>query len=426
MAQPLTGGNTAVNKLWHIAWNEFNYHVRQASFFVALALMVVLVLLLNWLPGGTPSNISLDLSSFTAVQETLALGESLSASETIGYVDLAELVTPDIAADPDFKNLIPYPNEATAEAALRAGDIRHYYVIGEDYVNSGRVRHYSSVAARLTMADSNIEQLVRQSMREKTYADSPDIPSPLEIVWQDQPNPMLSRLPTELNGGILFTAVAILGIFAYLVNISGALLLDALMRESSARIMEMMVTTTTPAQFLGGKVLGLTLVAAIQLSISLLTGVFVYSPAPGTTGFVGITPGLVLLITAFLGLGYLAYSGVVMMMTMLFPNIGTSLQLQFFLRMLILSPAVGLFFILPDPDSWVSVVLTINPLSSALLMPLRMLLTAVAPTQILLSLFFLLVWSFAIFWLSTRLFRAQTLLTGHRPAVGLIWQALWS
>ena len=243
-----------MKKLWLIAWNEFNYHVRQASFFVALGLMVVLVLLLNWLPGGNPSAISLDLSSLTAVQETLALGESFSSNEPIGYVDLVDLVTPETAAD--YENMLPYSSEASAKAALLAGEIRHYYVIDEDYVDSGRVRHYSAVAARLTMADSDIEQLLRQSLREQTYADRPDIPSPLEIVWQDQPNPMLSRLPAELNGGILFTAVAIMGLFAYLVNISGALLLDALMRESSARIMEMMVTTTTPAQFLGGKVLG--------------------------------------------------------------------------------------------------------------------------------------------------------------------------
>ena len=411
-----------MKKLWLIAWAEFNFHVRQMSFFIALALMMLLAVLLSWLPSGNRNELVLGLDSFTAVGESLSLGEGMMASELVGFVDLADI----IVQEPTewTGNLRQYEGEVEAAAALQEGEIRHYYVIEEGYINHGRVRHYSSVNASLNMADATLEQFLQQNLREQAYTERLDIPSLLDVVWVDQPNPMLSRLPAELEWGAIFTSIVVLGLFAYLVNISGALLLDALMRESSVRIMEMMVTMTTPAQFLGGKVLGLTLVAGLQLGASLGAGYLVYDTA--VAPLTGLTPILILLIAAFLSLGYLAYSGVVMMMTMLFPNIGTSLQLQFFVRMLILSPAIGIFFILPNPDGWLSIALTLNPLTSALLMPLRMLFTAVEPTQIMLSLLLLLAWSLLIFWLSTRLFRAQTMLTGRRPSARAVWQTLWA
>ncbi len=411
-----------MKKLWLIAWAEFNFHVRQASFFIALALMILLAVLLSWLPTGNRDELALGLDSFTAVRESFSLGEGMMASELVGFVDLADIVVQEPTEWEE--NLRQYESEAQAAAALQAGDIRHYYVIEEGYIDHGRVRHYSTVNASLNMADATIEQFLRRNIRAQTYTQRLEMPSVLDVVWVDQPNPMLSRLSADLEWGAIFTSIVVLGLFAYLVNISGALLLDALMRESSARIMEMMVTMTTPAQFLGGKVLGLTLVAGLQLGVSLGAGYMVYDTA--VAPLTGITPTIILLIAAFLGLGYLAYSGLVMMMTMLFPHIGTSLQLQFFLRMLILSPAIGIFFILPNLNGWLSVALTLNPLSSALLMPLRMLFTAVAPTQIMLSLLLLLAWSLLIFWLSTRLFRAQTMLTGRRPSARAVWQALWA
>jgi ABC-2 type transport system permease protein len=411
-----------VRKLWLVAWTEFLYHVRQVSFFVALVLMVIFVVLLSWLPSGGRQELDFSLETFTAVEETFALGETITASEPVGYVDLAGLILPETLAA--YDDLIPYSNEEEAEAALSAGEIRHYYVIEADYLENGRVRHYSAVASSLTMADTTIEALLRDNLRAQAFATRPDIPSFFEITWEDQPNPLLSGLPDTLDQSRLFTGIAILGLFAYLVNISGALLLDALLRESSARIMEVMVTTTSPSQLLGGKVLGLTLVALIQLGVSLSAGYLVYdtSSAP----LLGITPELILLIAAFLLLGYVAYSGIVLMVTMLFPNISTSLQLQFFLRVLILSPAVGIFFILPDPNSTLSILLSVSPLTSALLMPLRMLVTAVAPAQIMFSLVSLIFWSLFVFWLSTRLFRAQSLLTGRRPSLRVVWLALWS
>lgn len=410
-----------MRKLWLIAWTEFNFHVRQFSFFMALGLMVLLAMLLSWLPSGNRADLAFDFGSLTAVGEMLPLGEGIATGEPIGVVDLAGVLVLDITEQGNFQ---PYETEAQAAEALQQGEVRHYYVIEADYLAHGRVRHYSRVNASLNLADTEMEQLLRRNLRQQAYANQIEIPSLLDVSWVDQPNPMLSRLPPGLEQGALFAGIVILGLFAYLVNISGALLLDALMRESSVRIMEVMVTTTTPMQFLGGKILGLTLVAGVQLGVSLGAGYLVYDTAvaPPT----GITPSLLLLVAGFLGLGYLAYSGIVLMMTMLFPHISTSLQLQFFLRMLILSPAIGIFFMLPNPDGWLSVALTLSPLSSALLMPLRMLLTAVAPTQIMLSLILLLGWSLFIFWLSTRLFRAQTLLTGRRPSLRTVWHALWA
>jgi ABC-2 type transport system permease protein len=107
----------------------------------------------------------------------------------------------------------------------------------------------------------------------------------------------------------------------------------------------------------------------------------------------------------------------------LIPNFAESSQLQFMVRLISILPMIGVVFILPNADGATAVWLTMLPFFSPLLMPFRVLITAVPVWQILLSLSLQLLWAMWLIWLSTRLFRMYSLLTGRTPVLRAVWAA---
>jgi ABC-2 type transport system permease protein len=68
--------------------------------------------------------------------------------------------------------------------------------------------------------------------------------------------------------------------------------------------------------------------------------------------------------------------------------------------------------------------LTTLPIFAPLLMPFRVLITAVPPWQIILSLLVQLAWAGLLIWVATRLFRVYSLLTGRTPMLRALWTAV--
>jgi ABC-type Na+ efflux pump permease subunit len=56
--------------------------------------------------------------------------------ETEGYVDLSGLITK-IPSDLPANTLVAYSTETEAQRALEAGEISAYYIVSEDYIETG-------------------------------------------------------------------------------------------------------------------------------------------------------------------------------------------------------------------------------------------------------------------------------------------------
>jgi ABC-2 type transport system permease protein len=109
----------------------------------------------------------------------------------------------------------------------------------------------------------------------------------------------------------------------------------------------------------------------------------------------------------------------------IWPNLPESGTLLAIIRLLMFSPLIGILFILPNPDGLFAVGLTLFPLTAPLLMPFRLLLGEVPLWQWGLGLGLLLAIATFSVWLSARLFRMQSLLTGRTPSPRMLWVALW-
>lgn len=405
-------------KLLLIAREEILFNLRQGSFFIATLLMVVIFVAAGAFPRLQEAAAATPLSRMETI-----LSENESILESVGFVDKADLV---IEIPEAQRGLTEYGDEEAAQLALEQGQIEAFYLIPADYIASGNVTLISANPQLINDTDRGIQIVLRHNLlRQSQPAELADrVTKPYVVEWRSTPPPTFSFLPTEVDYALLSTAALVAGLFVYMINTSGFLLLGALQREAEARIMEVLITSTSAVQFIGGKILGLSALSFMQVGLSLCAGLLVYGGNPDGSGPATIPLYVLVAGLPYLVLGFLTFSSIMLIVVVLFPNLGESMQLQLFIRIMILSPLIGVVFILPNPYSQAAVFLTLLPISSPLLMPFRLFIATVPPWQIGLSLSMLILWTAGLFWFSTRIFRANTLLTGRMPTPRALWQAL--
>jgi ABC-2 type transport system permease protein len=406
-------------KLLHIAREEMGYHLRQWTFYLsAIGMPLVFAAI-----GAFPRLQTVAAETPLASVETI-LTETDEITAPTGYVDQAGLITTIPADQTDMVQA--FFDEGQAEAALEQGEIESYYVIADDYIHSGRVVQYSNNPQLLADGDAIIRQLLRGALLHTL--DDPDraarLMQPVALTRRGPPPSAVSFFPADLDMSRLISAGLLAGLFAYVISLGGNLLLRALHREVRARVLEMMVVSATPEQFIGGKLLGLTTLVLGQAGLALLAGLFVYGQNPDGSGPSALPLVTVALSFPFLLLGFLGYCGTIMSIAALWPTFRESGSLLTVMRLLVLSPLIGALFILPQANGLTAVSLTLLPLTSPLLMPFRLLITEVPLWQRGLGLSILAAWTTFLIWLSMRLFRVYSILTGRPINPKTLWLAL--
>lgn len=189
----------------------------------------------------------------------------------------------------------------------------------------------------------------------------------------------------------------------------GTWILQGVVEEKMSRVAEVLLGLLRPQQLLAGKALGIVLVAMLQLACTIAggaTGVLI----AGGVDLPSFPPDLVLAIAAYLLLGLALYS-------MLFAAVGATVRRQteaqsaalpvtFFL---LIPYLLSLTYVPGHPDSPLSVLLSLLPLSSPLVMPGRIAAGEPGAVQVALSLALLLPSIAFVVWLGGRIYAGAML-----------------
>ncbi|MDM8527447.1 ABC transporter permease [Anaerolineales bacterium HSG24] len=399
-------------KLLNIAREEIWFHARQWTFYLVTFGVPLLFAAIGAIPR---IQVAAKDAPLPDVETVFTIDETIT--EPTGYVDHADLIT-FVPADLS-ENLFPFADESSAEQSLQAKEIESYYVITSDYISSGLVTQYSNNPQLLAHTDGPIRALLRDNLLE-TMPDpliAARLEMPVYIINNGPPPPQYGFLPVDLDLRQLFSAGLIVSLFAYTINVSGSLLIRSLQREVKMRVMEILITSTTPQQLLGGKLVGLISLSLFQVSLSLLAAAWVYGNNPDGSGPAQLSLVALAYSVPYLFFGLIAYCGFVMSLAAIWPNPRESGMLLGGARIIAMSPLGGILFILPDLDGWLAVILTMFPLTAALLMPFRLLLSSVPMWQWLVGLVWLILWATLTVSLSIRLFRARGLMTGQSTSI---------
>jgi ABC-2 type transport system permease protein len=212
---------------------------------------------------------------------------------------------------------------------------------------------------------------------------------------------------------------SIAGILIYLALLAtGASVAQGVVEEKSSRVVELLLATVRPWQLMAGKVLGIGLVGLLQVTVVGVAGV----AAGRLTGALSLSfsasAGVVVWLVIWFVIGFTLYS-------LVFAGLGALVSRQEDVggvttpatMFLVLGYVVGISVLPASPDNPVVAVMSLLPMFSPTLMPMRLAMGAVPPWQIALSLVLALATVPVLLVLAGRLYRNGVVRTGAR--VGL-------
>jgi ABC-2 type transport system permease protein len=204
-------------------------------------------------------------------------------------------------------------------------------------------------------------------------------------------------------------------------------LVVAVTDEKKNRVMEMLVTSLSAGQLIGGKIAALGLLGLLQIAlwVGVLWAVLTFGGQPLNIppGFV-VPTELLFWIIVYALLGYGMYGAQMAGLGALVPDIKDSRGASVVILVPLIVVYVFLAVIVEMPNSVFAVAMSFFPLTSPVAMIARMSATDIPSWQPVLAALLQLLTAIAIVRLVARLFRAQILLSGQRFTLSSVRNAL--
>ncbi len=354
------------------------------------------------------------------------LENALEDIDQTGYVDYSGLFGQPSAVVAD--SLTAFASEDVAQAALDADEIDAYYIIPEDYLDTGNVT--------MIVPEFNPGQIlsIEAPISNLVYGDLIDRDVDPALLLRVINMPMVERIQLEADAadgedGVRrdeqqeFWIVYAFGMI-FMISIFGTngYLMQTVIEEKENKLVEILIASVRPMQLLVGKILGLGLVGLFQVVVWVMAALVLSQVASSSSGLadsfladlsvdVAILPVLVI----YFILGYL-------FMAAGFGAIGAisnSMREGPNYSIILTIPAVVPFFFLTqfveDPNGTLAVALSIFPVTAPIAMLIRLVSTDVPLIEVVVSLVLLVLAVGGMMWLAGRIFRVGMLLSGTVP-----------
>ena len=347
------------------------------------------------------------------------LVEGLGADDRpIGVVDYSGALDPSLQSSlPDAGDRVPiqaFPDEELARAALEREQIQAYFVLPPAYPQTLDTELYylqdpPGEEAWEDFADwlrLNLLSAVPQEMQELLFK-GPDV-----TVYDLASNREFSE---DSIANIVLPFVATF--FFVFATMSGAgYMLGVVAGEKENRTIEVMVTSVTPGQLIGGKAVGLLAASLTQLAIYVVAAVI------GVIVAAQYVPELQRVEVPWLYLGimvlfflptYALISAVMIAIGAAVTELQQGQQLAGLLNFVFMAPLFLLVFLFQNPGGPLMVFFTIFPVTSFMTISLRWGLGTVPLWQVGAGWVLLLATAIAMVWTAARIFRVGMLRYGQ-------------
>lgn len=334
-----------------------------------------------------------------------------------GYVDHSGLFENPGVYAPFF---IPYETEAEAAAAVEAGELSSYYLIPKDYLATGQITRAS---LQFNLIESDMALLESFLVATLLEDDSPYLLARLEspAYFVEHQLSQSGELVTEIEGSSMSNFALVYG-FALIMMMttlwSSSQLMSSVVEEKENRVIEIVLSSVRPMQILAGKVIGQGLSGLINIG-AWLAGILVIVQITGAEvpliGTIDLPLSTYLVALLYFIGGYLLFAAFASGIGAISVNMREGPQYSVVYSLPAVVPLIFMPSIMEAPNGALAVALSLIPICAPLGMMERIVVTVVPVWQIVLSLFFLFATVLGTLWLSSRLFRVNTLLAGNLP-----------
>lgn len=420
-----------MGKLWAVIRREYTERVRSRWFLIATLFGPVFFGGIMFVPALISSR-----------DKASANGTNIVIVDATG-TGLGQRVSTRLAGGIDGGGTAPRVNVVTSDAIAQAESLATHLVMADSVKGYLLLDSMTLTAATARYAGSNttaifdmqrIEKAVQREVGAATLEKNGIDPELARKVLGTSVSVATERLTKTGRGGsgqlnfIFGAAVAFvlyMTIFIYGLNV-----LRGVLEEKQTRVAEVVISSLSSTRLLAGKVIGVGGVGLTQLVLWLTMSFLMYKVRQPILAKFGadqmaitmpdVSLGLGLLVLAFFVMGFMFYAG-------LFAAVGATVnseqeaqQAQMPVVLLLVTSIMFLQNILTQPDSTLSRVLSMLPFSAPIVMPLRMTVAPVPPSEIAIALTSVILGALGSVWLASRIYRVGLLMYGKRPGIGEI------
>lgn len=423
---------TIMRKMQLIIAREFMERVRKKSFIIATLLTPLFTIGLMVAPTLFMLYGTSDQKQIVVVDRSGLVAERLSNTAEVMFVDQSQLSK----------------REACRIYGEDSGLFGVLY-IGEEIEARDSVQLITNESSSVMIEEVISQQL--NSIVEREKLRSHDIENLEEILASVATNIELSTYENNGTGeeesmestssGISYILGLLLGMMLYMLLILyGQMVLTSVVEEKSSRVIDVMVTSSTPFQIMMGKIFGIALVAVTQIAIwalliiaaskFLVPALFsdsvvvandmMLASIMGTltdTGYIAMLFGCLLL---FVVGGFLLYAALYAAAGSAVDSVQEGQQYNTIIMMPIILSIIVMMSVFNDPNSPLAFWASMIPFTSPIVMIARIPF-GIPAWEIVTSLIVLYITFVLVTWLAARIFRIGIFMHGKRPS----WHELW-
>ena len=335
----------------------------------------------------------------------------------IGVVDQSGLVS-EYPAWLTKGELIEIADEATARVQTEQNQLEGFFIIAPNYLESGEVTFIKPEINMVTeiVKQGALDDLINYNLMGQDQDLYLKYSNPVTFNYnfvneetadkRDQDSPMTVIVPYLIT--MLFYMVILIGA-AFMINAVG--------KDKDNKTIEILLTSSNPHQLFFGKLLAYGTASLLQL-LAWVAAIFLVSKIGGASlsymqGF-DIPVSLVLWAIPFFALGYMIYGSLMAGIGAMAPNIREGNQSSFILMLPLIFVLMNIYQLIDKPHGAFSVIMSLFPLTSPVVMMTRISIGQVPLWQILLSIVILILFVILVIRAVANLFSSQTLLSGDK------------
>lgn len=334
---------------------------------------------------------------------------------TVGYVDHAGFIQQSVAAQEEFEDLIAYPDLEHAQSALADGAIRSIIILPDGYpANATAAMDYISDDYDQDDLDTFAHLLQTQLATELPAK----ISTRMLEGWNF--NIQSSDGMRSFDESTAFVVIMLPFVISFLffmgVMLSSGYMLQAVTEEKENRTMEVMATSLSPLNLIGGKALGLLAVSLTQLLLWSLTGILLLIIGINFFDLPMIKIPWVYLgtVSLFFLPSFVLASGIMIAIGSTVTEMQQGQQIASMVSLLFSAPWLLSPLTFTTPNHIILQVMTFLPTTSLLTLSLRWPITFIPASHVVISLAILTISALLSVWLAGKIFRLGMLHYGQR------------
>lgn len=417
-----------MNKILALIKREFLIRVRTKGFLIGTILMPVFIILMVFLP-------------------ILFSQMNTEKQNQIAVIDLSQKVFPTFAASLEnrklsdgeprylFNQIIVPPSQLEEQKQglnqqVQSGKLNAFFIFPEDVVQSNTFELYSKNISNVEFNDEMERALAGVLNKMRMEASGLDI----ELVKKLQSSVTAQTFKVSEKGAKQESGVMAFGISYIMVFILyfalvmyGAYVMNGIIEDKNNRVVEMMVSSLKPFQYMVGKLVGIggtglaqLLVWAVFGALASMYGLAIakqFAPEVTNIPIPSIPIWTFVAFIIFFVLGYFLYATLYATLGSMVNNVQEAQSLQWPVVMLIIIAFMLMFTVIRNPDSTLAIVLSMIPFFAPILMFLRVSLNAAPLYQVLASIVILVLTIWGSIWITAKIFRVGILMYGKKPTL---------